>query len=70
MPARHGQPLSTACWRLQVAARLPGGCHKGELTLVGQQQALELGQWLRARYVEGLGFMPPAYQVGAWAHIS
>lgn len=31
----------------QIATRLEGGCHKGELTLLGQQQALEVGQWLR-----------------------
>jgi hypothetical protein len=49
----------------QVAIKLPGGCHKGQLTLVGQQQALDLGRWLRSRYVDQLGFMPGQHEVGA-----
>jgi hypothetical protein len=48
-----------------VAAKLPGGCHKGQLTRVGQQQALGLGKWLRARYVEQLGFVPREHEVRA-----
>ena len=31
-----------------------GGCHKGQLTLVGQLQSRDFGGWLRRRYV-GLG---------------
>ena len=42
---------------------LPGGCTKGELTRPGQQQAYDLGAWLRQRYVDQLGFLPPAYEV-------
>lgn len=44
---------------------LPGGCTKGELTLVGQQQALDLGAWLRRRYVQQLCFLPPRSAAGA-----
>lgn len=44
---------------------LPGGCTKGELTLLGQQQALDVGAWLRRRYVEQLGFLPPTAAAGA-----
>ena len=51
----------------QAAKVLPGGCTKGELTLVGQQQALELGQFLRRRYVDQLGFLPEASTAGAVA---
>lgn len=50
-----------------------GGCHKGELTLVGQLQARALGEWLRSRYVAGsggggadgtAGFLPAAHAQG------
>lgn len=44
---------------------LPGGCTKGELTLLGQQQALDVGAWLRHRYVEQLGFLPVNASAGA-----
>ena len=36
----------------------------GELTLIGQQQARDLGAWLRQRYVDQLSFLPPDMQVG------
>ena len=48
---------------MQAATLLPGGCTKGELTKPGQQQALDLGAWLRQRYVEQLRFMPAQYEV-------
>lgn len=43
----------------QVQTRFPGNCSKGELTLVGQRQALNFGRWLRHRYVEDLGYLAP-----------
>jgi hypothetical protein len=46
----------------QAKMLLPGGCTKGELTLIGQQQSLEFGKWLRERYVEQLTFLPAVYQ--------
>ena len=48
---------------LQRNIILPGGCHKGELTKLGQQQAREVGEWLRQRYVDQLGFLPAQYEV-------
>ena len=52
----------------QDAAKvLPGGCTKGELTLQGQQQALDLGAWLRRRYIDELGLLPSAAPPGAVA---
>jgi len=47
----------------QVSTIWPGGCKKGELTLEGQQQARDLGDWLRQRYVHHLSFLPHAYSV-------
>ena len=35
----------------------------GELTLIGQQQARDLGGWLRQRYVDQLGFLPADMKV-------
>ena len=35
----------------------------GELTLIGQQQARDLGTWLRQRYVDQYGFLSPDMQV-------
>lgn len=49
----------------QVATRLAGGCSKGELTLIGQMQALELGWQLRRRYIDATGFLPASYTPGA-----
>ncbi len=47
--------------------RYPGGCSKGELTLEGQRQARDLGQYLRWRYVMvNEGFLPDKFQVRAW----
>ena len=43
--------------------KLPGGCHKGELTKLGQQQARDVGEWLRQRYVQDLSFLPAQYEV-------
>ena len=34
----------------QVNLRYAGGCSKGELTLLGQEQAMDFGRWLRRRY--------------------
>ena len=48
---------------LQRNIKLPGGCHKGELTKVGQQQAREVGDWLRGRYIHQLNFLPNQYKV-------
>eukprot|EP00197_Chlamydomonas_leiostraca_P004794 CAMPEP_0202870166 /NCGR_PEP_ID=MMETSP1391-20130828/14819_1 /ASSEMBLY_ACC=CAM_ASM_000867 /TAXON_ID=1034604 /ORGANISM="Chlamydomonas leiostraca, Strain SAG 11-49" /LENGTH=509 /DNA_ID=CAMNT_0049550657 /DNA_START=81 /DNA_END=1610 /DNA_ORIENTATION=- len=42
----------------QINKVLNGGCHAGQLTKPGQVQALELGQWLRGRYVQRFGFLP------------
>ncbi len=42
---------------------MPGGCTKGELTKPGQRQARELGSWLRQRYIDKFGFLPPDYRV-------
>ena len=35
----------------------------GELTLIGQQQARDLGSWLRQRYVDQYGFLSPDMKV-------
>lgn len=43
---------------------LPGGCREGQLTRNGYDMALDLGTWLRSRYVDSLGFLPPAWQPG------
>jgi len=53
----------------QRATILKGGCHKGELTLLGKDQALGLGRWLRERYAHGGpgAFLPPAYAPGCCA---
>lgn len=48
---------------LQLGITWPGGCKKGELTYGGQEQARNLGQWLRHRYVEQLSFLPEGYRV-------
>ncbi|GIL80604.1 hypothetical protein Vretifemale_9781 [Volvox reticuliferus] len=48
----------------QRAVVLDGGCRKGELTLLGQSQALDLGRWLRRSYVTSEGFLPHTYQDG------
>lgn len=48
---------------LQRNIKLPGGCHKGELTKLGQNQAHEVGDWLRNRYIHELGFLPTQYKV-------
>ncbi|KAK9915420.1 hypothetical protein WJX75_008934 [Coccomyxa subellipsoidea] len=49
---------------VQARTQLPGGCTKGELTKLGQQQARELGSWLRQQYIEKYGFLPPDYREG------
>ncbi|GFR44810.1 hypothetical protein Agub_g6146 [Astrephomene gubernaculifera] len=56
-------PESRHDLRLRSAV-LPGGCRKGELTRLGQQQALQLGVWLREQYVLRRGFMPATHQPG------
>ncbi len=48
---------------------LPGGCTRGELTLQGQQQALDLGAWLRRRYIDELGLLPSAAPPSAVAGV-
>lgn len=42
---------------------LPGGCHKGQLTLLGQEQARALGSWLRHRYATHLQLLEPELKV-------
>lgn len=49
----------------QVDQRYEGGCSKGELTLVGQEQAREFGRWLRWRYHMVLGLLPERHEPGA-----
>ena len=51
----------------QAKTVLPGGCTRGELTMSGQSQARALGAWLRRRYVDGAGFLPPDYEDGVVA---
>lgn len=51
--------------RAQISQRYPGGCSKGELTLQGQRQALDFGQWLRWRYIKDAPFLPREHQEGA-----
>jgi hypothetical protein len=48
---------------VQAATVFPGGCTKGELTLLGQRQARDLGAWLRDRYVNQAQFLPPNFEV-------
>lgn len=48
----------------QMGTALPGGCHKGELTILGKMQAFELGKDLRQRYCDELGFLPAEYSQG------
>ena len=45
-----GAPPRSKVDEKQQSHRLPGGCHAGELTLTGTQQAHRLGQLLRERY--------------------
>ncbi len=56
--------LTRCCCDKQVNERYPGGCSKGELTTIGQRQALDFGQWLRWRYIKEAGFLPAAPEVG------
>lgn len=42
-----------------------GGCRKGQLTSMGQLQALQLGGWLRERYALERDFLPDSYQPSA-----
>lgn len=46
-----------------MATILPGGARRGALTVLGQEQARSLGQWLRERYVDQFSFLPDAYRV-------
>ena len=54
---------------LQRNIKLPGGCHKGELTKLGQQQARKVGDWLRDRYIHQLNFLPSQYKVPLPCHL-
>lgn len=56
-------PYFSAWPCLQMTTKLPGGCHKGELTLLGQRQALSFGQWLRRRYCDNFGLLEAEFQV-------
>lgn len=67
-PLLHGMPAATLAARpppAQVDQRYEGGCSKGELTLVGQEQAREFGRWLRWRYHMVLGLLPERHEPGA-----
>eukprot|EP00775_Hariotina_reticulata_P008608 gene8608-8789_t len=71
---RHGArtPLTDDAflWQGQdwnMSTILSGGAAKGELTIVGQLQALELGYWLRQQYIDSLGFLPASYKPGVLA---
>jgi len=57
------RPVSQSDER-QTKVVFEGGCKKGQLTSVGQLQALQLGDWLRERYVSN-GFLPPSYNASA-----
>eukprot|EP00884_Botryococcus_braunii_P023598 jgi/Botrbrau1/9922/Bobra.0012s0021.1 len=48
----------------QAKTFYPGGCSKGELTLLGQKQAQDLGHWLQQRYINLAHFLPPEYHAG------
>jgi hypothetical protein len=48
----------------QAKTVYPGGCSKGELTLLGQKQARDLGRWLQERYINIAHFLPATYHVG------
>jgi len=48
----------------QRATKLPGGCHKGELTREGQRQARVFGRWLKDRYTSSFNFLPEEYVDG------
>jgi hypothetical protein len=64
----NGGPASTNDHdQKQMSTVLPGGCSKGELTKVGQLQALELGYWLRQQYIDSLGYLPASYSPGVLA---
>ena len=54
----------------QVDEVLPGGCSRGQLTLLGHQQALGLGEWLRRRYVSDLRLLPPALHAAPGAGVA
>uniref|UniRef100_A0A383VZ21 Uncharacterized protein n=1 Tax=Tetradesmus obliquus TaxID=3088 RepID=A0A383VZ21_TETOB len=51
----------------QVSTKLAGGTSKGELTKLGQLQALELGYWLRQQYIDTYGFLPASLKPGVVA---
>ncbi|WIA35594.1 hypothetical protein OEZ86_004015 [Tetradesmus obliquus] len=51
----------------QVFTKLAGGTSKGELTKLGQLQALELGYWLRQQYIDTYGFLPASLKPGVVA---
>lgn len=57
-------PCHAPAWRRQVNQRYVGGCSKGELTLVGQEQAREFGRWLRWRYHMVHGLLPERHEPG------
>eukprot|EP00879_Flechtneria_rotunda_P022167 GHRR01023390.1.p1 GENE.GHRR01023390.1~~GHRR01023390.1.p1 ORF type:complete len:166 (+),score=43.24 GHRR01023390.1:140-637(+) len=64
----HGGPATTnAHDQKQMSTVLPGGCSKGQLTQVGQLQALELGYWLRQQYIDTHSFLPASYTPGELA---
>lgn len=48
----------------QVNTILKGGCRKGELTKIGQKQAVNFGSWMRHRYVEQLKYLDHNYTPG------
>lgn len=44
---------------------LPGGCHGGDLTITGQQEGFEFGNWLARRYIHCHGIIPAKYSKDA-----
>jgi len=53
-----GPQMQSAADARQRAGALPGGCHLGQLSDLGVQQAIDLGTTLRARYIPAL--LPPS----------
>ncbi|KAK9804090.1 hypothetical protein WJX73_005951 [Symbiochloris irregularis] len=65
LSSADGGPVSPSTHnQRQIDTVLPGGCSKGALTHMGQQQAKDLGGWLRHRYTSQFPFLDPTFQAG------